>query len=1047
MYQPKQRVGEYVLDELVGQNAYAEAWRAHHHMWSDQEAMVKIPTDPQYVNNLRQEGIRVHRLVHPSIIRPIGFDPKAEPPYLITEYVKGEALRAWIAGKRLSIAQSVNVLRHILEALRYGHERQVVHGDIKPENILLDASAAASDFAPDGSVKVTDFGIGLAAAATVTRDAAARAQPQGSSLAYVAPEQRDGAPPDIKSDIYAVGVVLFEMLTGERPTGAELPSELNPLVPSWLDDVFRKSYARRERRFESAKAFLDALAPQNAASSTAPRAPEAPPPPPPPESGGIKLREEPLAAPAAPPQEPAPIAGDPRENELALTPEDDYSSSGDEAAESEQDSGDEAVATESEGDEPLGADDDQLREEQQAAGADTAVLPDDQIGGEPILPAVPRVSSPADRDALFDELNKKQVRTPEDLRGALKGYFEMRDLDTGESANIRLRLMKWAAALAGGKSELDDQVLLINAAAKPLYIVKFLLRSTRGDEPPRSQSLEHSMGDKAASALRAGDYRLIAHFSATALNEKILEAITSQPLRTAVMNLTREARREFFGRIQREDLLVFRANVITTSYRFDQHKYRAFMVGNALGVVSAGEPFTKIRQEPTKRAAALLNGEQIFQGIKELCRALDDAQWESKATVILGALRGKLAAAYMVEARQVYKSFGWLESLEISSKAGQLVSGHDDALAHAALVRRRVGQLQLLPGTIIAVVLIGLAAVSSLQLVIPFGFKPFIKELIQHPLLFAGIAAWIAAIWSKNVLKSRMARTDFAFYQAAVFPLLVALVVAFAPSKFADPTRDAICGALLLLVVIADVLAFKKLRRYLLRRQDVSDLVGDGMTVLARVESMLHEDWEKLRPHYLELGPLFSFTTVHAVGAEPELFEAEQQSSDDTVTTPGETRTPRSSSSEDMATGNEEVDEVISQMNSRISANLRTLAPVARMLLTIFSEYSKSVSNRQIGMMQANAAKLEQKGKDLAAKLADFDRLCRSPLSLGSGENAELLQEAGARLAERSEDPDIKILKSLAERAKSFREDQANATADIQALVAEVEGAIERMKK
>ncbi|HEX4055960.1 MAG TPA: serine/threonine-protein kinase [Tepidisphaeraceae bacterium] len=1044
MYQANQRVGEYVLDELVGQNAYAQAWRAHHHMWSDQEAMVKIPTDPQYVSNLRQEGIRVHRLVHPNIIRPIGFDPKAEPPYLITEYVKGESLRAWIAGKRLTIAQSVNVLRHVLEALRYGHDHQVVHGDIKPENILLDASAAESDFASDGSVKVTDFGVGLAAAATVTRDAAAMAQPQGSSLAYVAPEQREGAPPDIKSDIYAVGVVLFEMLTGERPTGAELPSELNPLVPPWLDDVFRKSYARRERRFESAKAFLDALAAQNTASHPAARATEAAPA----ESAGIRLREDHSSFAATPPEEPAPVAGDSQGNELGLAPEDDYSSPAEAEAESEADGGDDAVATESEGDEPTGVDDDQLNEEQQAAGADTAVLPEDQGGGDPILPFIPRVSSPADRDALFDELNKKQLRSAEDLRSALKGYFEMRDLDAGESANIRLRLMKWAAALAGGKSELDDQVLLINAAAKPLYIVKFLLRSTRGDEPPQSQMLEHSMGDKAASALRAGDYRLIAHFSATALNEKILEAITSQPLRTVVMNLTREARREFFGRIQREDLLIFRANVITTSYRFDQHKYRAFMVGNALSVVSAGEPFTKIRQEPTKRAAALLNGEQIFQGIKELRRALDDSQWESKATVILSALRGKLAAAYMVEARLVYKTFGWLESLEISAKAGQLVPGHEDALTHAALVRKRVGQLQLLPGTIIAVVLIGLALVSSLQSVTPFALKPFINDLVQHPLLFAGIAAWIAALWSKNVLRSRMARTDFAFYQAAVFPLLVALVVAFAPSKFADPTRDAVCGVLLLLVIIADVLAFKKLRRYLFRQQDVSDLVGDGMTVLSRIESMLQEDWDKLRPHYLDLGPLFSFTTVHAAGTAPELFEAEQQqSSDDTVTAPSETRTPRSSSSGDGATGNEEVDHLVSQLNSRISANLRTLAPVARMLLTIFSEYSKSVSNRQIGMMQANAAKLEQKGKDLAAKLADFDRLCRSPLSLGSGENAELLQDASARLAERTEDPDVKVLKSLAERAKDFREDQANATADIQALVGEVEAAIERMKK
>ncbi len=141
------------------------------------------------------------------------------------------------------------------------------------------------------------------------------------------------------------------------------------------------------------------------------------------------------------------------------------------------------------------------------------------------------------------------------------------------------------------------------------------------------------------------------------------------------------------------------------------------------------------------------------------------------------------------------------------------------------------------------------------------------------------------------------------------------------------------------------------------------------------------------------------------------------------------------------------MDQLVSQMNSRISANLRTLAPVARMLLTIFAEYSKSVTNRQIGMMQSNAAKLEQKGKDLSAKLADFDRLCRAPLSLGSSENAELLKEMSARLAERSEDSDVRTLKSLADRAKNFREDQANATADIEALVPEVEAAIERMKK
>ena len=263
MLQAKQRVGEYVLDAPLGPSPYAEIWRAHHHMWEEELAIVKVPTDPAYLNNLRQEGVRVHRLVHPSIGRPIGFDPKAEPPYLITQFHGGVSLRAYTKDNKLTVPQTINILQHLLEGLRYGHERGVVHGDIRPENILLDSDEAVRNFASPESVQLVDFGIGQAATATFTTDAVAKSNSPGSSfataLAYIAPEQREGAAADIKSDVYAVGVVLFEMLTGERPTGAELPSEINPQVPKSLDDAFRKSYARRERRFDSAKSFLDAV--------------------------------------------------------------------------------------------------------------------------------------------------------------------------------------------------------------------------------------------------------------------------------------------------------------------------------------------------------------------------------------------------------------------------------------------------------------------------------------------------------------------------------------------------------------------------------------------------------------------------------------------------------------------------------------------------------------------------------------------------------------------------------------------------------------------
>jgi hypothetical protein len=257
---------------------------------------------------------------------------------------------------------------------------------------------------------------------------------------------------------------------------------------------------------------------------------------------------------------------------------------------------------------------------------------------------------------------------------------------------------------------------------------------------------------------------------------------------------------------------------------------------------------------------------------------------------------------------------------------------------------------------------------------------------------------------------------------------------------------------LLAVVVIADVMVFKKLRRHLLRPIEDSGIVGDGLTVLNRVESLVNEDWEWLGPHYLELGPLFSFTSIQAAqGAAADLMQdSREQSSDDTVGgTVGGTVVGDSDSKpwQDEPTGNAEVDKLVAQMNARLSASLRVIAPAARMVLTIFGEYSKAVANHQLGMMQSNAGKIEQKGKDLAAKLTEFDRLCRSPLTMDAGGGGEALQDASRRLAERSDDPDINLLRSLANRAKSFREDQTASAEDLTAMAPEVEAAIERLKK
>jgi serine/threonine-protein kinase len=263
-----QRVGEYVLDQKVGGGTFGEVWRAHHHVWSDQLVAIKIPTDPQYLRNLQREGSAIHGLIHLNIVRALGFDPYAGTPYLIMEFIPGTSLRPLIAQvikQRLPIPHAIAIMKQILSGLSYAHTNGIIHRDIKPENILIHESAISSGFATPGVVKVTDFGLGKAAtvgmgsiaySASLNNDAGREI---AGSLDYMAPEQRSGGNLDARADLYACGVVLYELLTGEKPAGTELPSDLNPSVPKQLDDVFRRSYARLEKRFTSADEFAAAL--------------------------------------------------------------------------------------------------------------------------------------------------------------------------------------------------------------------------------------------------------------------------------------------------------------------------------------------------------------------------------------------------------------------------------------------------------------------------------------------------------------------------------------------------------------------------------------------------------------------------------------------------------------------------------------------------------------------------------------------------------------------------------------------------------------------
>ncbi len=270
---PGQRISNYLLEEPVGTGSFGQVWRARHHMF-DEYVAIKIPTDPDYVQNLRREGVVIHGLRHPNVVRAIDLDPYADPPYLVMEYVPGDSLRTMIDAnpKGLPVDKARLIMLGVLRAMETAHKAGVIHRDIKPANILLTERASELASVTEASVKVADFGLGRVGGITthsIMQSGSAlgeQAKCVAGTIAYMAPEQKEGIEADGRSDVYSCGIVLFEMLTGERPQGAEVPSSLRPEIPRWLDGVFEKCYVRRDRRYAGASEMINALKTQAVSS-------------------------------------------------------------------------------------------------------------------------------------------------------------------------------------------------------------------------------------------------------------------------------------------------------------------------------------------------------------------------------------------------------------------------------------------------------------------------------------------------------------------------------------------------------------------------------------------------------------------------------------------------------------------------------------------------------------------------------------------------------------------------------------------------------------
>lgn len=203
----------------------------------------ELAGDPAFEERFDREARALGQLDHPNIVRVFESGRRGPWLFLVMEYVDGVDLRRWMDLGGFTSETALELLPSLCEALRHAHERGIVHRDIKPENILIDE---------EGVVKLADFG--LAKVAGEADWGVTRTNQALGTVHYMAPEQLDGASGvDHRADIFSLGVVVYEMLTGELPHGSfELPSEKEPSL-SGMDAVVLRSMERDPaKRYQSA---------------------------------------------------------------------------------------------------------------------------------------------------------------------------------------------------------------------------------------------------------------------------------------------------------------------------------------------------------------------------------------------------------------------------------------------------------------------------------------------------------------------------------------------------------------------------------------------------------------------------------------------------------------------------------------------------------------------------------------------------------------------------------------------------------------------------
>jgi eukaryotic-like serine/threonine-protein kinase len=243
--------GRYKIKDMIGGGGMANVYLAHD-MILDRDVAVKMlrldfANDDEFIRRFHREAQSATSLAHPNIVSIYDVGEEDGLYYIVMEYVDGQTLKQYIQQHApVPVEEALGIMKQLTSAISHAHQNHIVHRDIKPHNILIDS---------DGTVKITDFGIAMALSATsITQTNSVL-----GSVHYLSPEQARGGMANKKSDIYSIGIVMFELLTGRLPFSGEsavsialkhLQSETpslkrwNPQIPQSVENVVLKATAK-----------------------------------------------------------------------------------------------------------------------------------------------------------------------------------------------------------------------------------------------------------------------------------------------------------------------------------------------------------------------------------------------------------------------------------------------------------------------------------------------------------------------------------------------------------------------------------------------------------------------------------------------------------------------------------------------------------------------------------------------------------------------------------------------------------------------------------